>query len=144
MTTYRLNLNRPGQHKNLIKSFLVTSGQNLRLDTVTYFQASNTDSQTIVKVVVMPHAQAHLTGLIKINPHLKQVNAFLKHQVLLVGQDSLAVSVPKLEIESDDVVASHAATIGPIDQDQIFYLMSRGFSRSQATKLIINPFLNSL
>ena len=143
MKIYRHILSRPGQHQDFLKSFLVKSGQNLILDTTMDFQASRTSGRTVIKVVVMPHAQADLTGLIKIKPRLKQINAFLKHQVLLIGTDSTAVSTPKLEIESDDVIASHAAVISPLDQNQIFYLMSRGFSQTQAVKLIINSFLTS-
>jgi len=143
MKIYRHILNHPGQRQDFLKSFLVKSGQNLILDTTMDFQASRTSGRTVIKVVVMPHAQADLTGLIKIKPRLKQINAFLKHQVLLIWTDSTAVSTPKLEIESDDVIASHAAVISPLDQNQIFYLMSRGFSQTQAVKLIINSFLTS-
>ncbi len=134
-------LNHSGQHQDFLKSFLVKPGQTLNLNTVMDFQASDTTGQTVIKVVVMPQAQANLVGLIKINPHLNRVNASLKHQILLIGNGSAAISVPELEIESHDVIASHAAVVSSLDQDQIFYLMSRGFSYSQASKLIINSFL---
>ena len=52
--------------------------------------------------------------------------------------------MPSLEIEAHDVQASHGATVGQVDEEQVFYLMSRGLDRSEAKGLIVNGFLESL
>lgn len=142
MIRYKL-LNHVGQTEDYFKSFIVKSGQKIDLETITEFTSSQTQSTTSIKVVVMSDGHVSLKGIIKIKPEINQIEAFLKHSVLLIGQNSTAISVPELEIESDDVRASHSSAISQIDSEQLFYLMSRGFSHSQALKLIIKSFLSS-
>jgi Fe-S cluster assembly protein SufD len=55
-----------------------------------------------------------------------------------------ADSLPKLEIEADDVKCSHGATVGELDEETIFYLMSRGLSRNQAERLVVLGFLGEV
>ena len=105
------------------------------------FIAPNTAGNTLIKAVVMPKGNLSLKGVIRISKNAQNSEAFLKHSILLVGNDSQAVSIPELEIENNQVQASHASAIGPIDQSQLFYLMSRGFSKKSAIKLIIKSFL---
>jgi Fe-S cluster assembly protein SufD len=83
-----------------------------------------------------------LKGIIKIKKGINQIEAFLKHSVLLIGKNSTAISIPELEIESNDVQASHSSAISQINSEELFYLMSRGLSYSQAVKLIIKSFLS--
>ena len=70
--------------------------------------------------------------------------AFLRQNILLLGEDAKATAVPELEIETDDVKASHAATVGQIDKEQLFYLTSRGISQGVATKMIVEAFLEEV
>jgi len=136
-------LNKTGQKKEFSKLILVKSGQKLNFETITQINSSNTKGNISIKAVVMPNSSLTLKGIIKVSPKINQVEAFLKHAILLIGKNSTAVSIPELEIESHDVKVSHSSTIGQIDSDQLFYLMSRGFSRLQSTKIIINSFLSS-
>jgi Fe-S cluster assembly protein SufD len=136
-------LNKVGQVENISKSIIVKSCQKIELESVMEFTSSQIKGNTVIKAVVMPGGFISLKGIIKIKPHINQVNAFLKHSVLLIGKNSSAVSIPQLEIESNDVEASHASTIGQIDLEQLFYLMSRGFSYTNAVKLIIKSFLSN-
>lgn len=127
----------------IFKSIIVKSNQNIDYKTITEIKASQTIKSVTIKAVVMPGGHLSLEGIIKIHSHLHAVQAFLKHSILLIGQNSSAVSIPTLEIESNDVQASHASTIGPLDPEQLFYLMSRGLNKSQAVKLIIKSFLSN-
>ncbi len=74
--------------------------------------------------------------------HGKLSDSFVEQHFLLLDGSAKAEAIPSLEIEADDVKASHAATISPIDAEKIFYLTSRGISDSEARKLIIQGFLN--
>jgi Fe-S cluster assembly scaffold protein SufB len=65
-------------------------------------------------------------------------------RILLLDKQSSAVAEPKLEIENNDVKASHAATVGKIDEDQLFYLESRGVNINEAKKLIVEGFLKEV
>ena len=138
---YQQILNQPYDIQNFTKNILVKSGETQNLETVMEFIAPHTTGNTLIKAVVMPGGNLTLKGIIKIKKTAKESQAFLKHSVLLIGDDSRAVSIPELEIENNDVQASHASSIGPVDPDQLFYLMSRGFSHDSALDLIIKSFL---
>lgn len=141
MKHYQL-LNQVNQTDNFSKSFIVKSGEKIDLETIIEFTSSRTKSNTLVKVVVMPGGHVSLKGIIKIKKGINQIEAFLKHSVLLIGKNSTAISIPELEIESNDVQASHSSAISQINSEELFYLMSRGLSYSQAVKLIIKSFLS--
>lgn len=138
---YHQILHEPGDTRDFTKIILVKSGETINVETLMEFIAPNTIGNTLIKAVVMPRGNLSLKGVIRISKNASDVKAFLKHSILLVGNDSQAVSIPELEIENNQVQASHASAIGPIDQSQLFYLMSRGFSKKSATKLIIKSFL---
>lgn len=140
---YHQILNQSYDTQNFTKNILVKSGETLNLETVMEFIAPNTVGNTFIKAVVMPGGNLTLKGVIKIKKTAKKSQAFLKHSVLLIGDDSKGVSIPELEIENNDVHASHASTIGPVDPDQLFYLTSRGFSHKTALDLIIKSFLKN-
>lgn len=139
--TYHQILHEPGDTRDFTKIILVKSGETINVETLMEFIAPNTIGNTLIKAVVMPRGNLSLKGVIRISKNASDAKAFLKHSILLVGNDSQAVSIPELEIENNQVQASHASAIGPIDQSQLFYLMSRGFSKKSATKLIIKSFL---
>ena len=82
-----------------------------------------------------------LVGRIKIDPDCGQTHSFLTERILLLSDQATAETVPDLEIETDDVKCSHAASISHLPESQLFYLMSRGLDRHLAENLIIGGFL---
>lgn len=136
-------LHEPNEVRNFSKIILVKKNQNIEIETLMEFIAQDTIGNTLIKAVVMPGGNLSLKGSIRIGKNASGAQAFLRHSVLLIGDNSQAISIPELEIENNDVVASHASTIGPVDKSQLFYLMSRGFSSQSALKLIIKSFLTS-
>ena len=136
-------LHEANEVRNFSKIILVKKNQNIEIETLMEFIAQNTTGNTLIKAVVMPGGNLSLKGNIRIGKNASGAQAFLRHQILLVGDNSQAVSIPELEIENNQVQASHASAIGPVDQSQLFYLMSRGFSQKSAIKLIIKSFLTA-
>lgn len=134
-------LNREGEEKRLVKSMIIKPGENVEVETLMEFLAPRTKGETLFKAVVMDNGSLKLKGMIKIGKKAQGVEAFLKQSVLLVGTNSRAEAIPELEIESNEVKASHAASVGRIDEEQLFYLESRGLSRAEAEKEIIKAFL---
>jgi len=134
-------LDQVGQFKEVKKFLVVSNGQNTEIETLMEFKAPKTQGNTLIKVVVMPGGKLNLKGVIKINKGAELVEAFLRQSILLIGENSMATAIPELEIESNEVKASHAASIGRVDEEQLFYLMSRGLNRDEAVKLIIEAFL---
>lgn len=94
-----------------------------------------------VRAIVKNGADLQINGLIKISASAKNTESFLDIRVLLLDDKSHADVRPQLEIQTNDVKASHAASISPVDPEQLFYLESRGLNKNQATNLIVDGFL---
>jgi len=94
-----------------------------------------------VKGVVENGARVKLVGLVKIAEGAKNTDSFLSLKLLMLDNKSYAMAEPELEILNNEVKASHSASVGRIDKEQLFYLKSRGIDESEARKLIINGFL---
>ena len=88
--------------------------------------APRTTSDLLFKGAVQDTAKSVYTGLIKIHKNAKGSAAFQTNRNLTLSHGAWAESVPNLDIETNDVKCSHASTVGPIDEDQLFYLESRG------------------
>ena len=71
-------------------------------------------------------------------------NGYQKEDALILSEDSKADSIPNLEINNYDVKCSHGSSIGHIDKDKLFYLMSRGISKEDSVKLVVDGFLGEI
>lgn len=106
-------------------------------------RAGHTRANTTLKGVARDKGFLKFVGRIIIDPGCPDTNSFLTEKILLLSDQARAEAVPDLEIESDDVKCSHAATISKIPEEQIFYLMSRGLPRSLAEEMLVEGFLGS-
>lgn len=100
--------------------------------------------RVMVRGVAGNGAKVSLKGKIKIEKKAQGVDDFLELRVLLLDEKSQAEAEPQLEIEANDVKASHAATVGKIDDEDKFYLMSRGIKEKQAEVMIVEGFLQEV
>lgn len=125
----------------MVKALRVGAGEEVYLRTESIYDGPRQTGEVVVKAVVMENGFLDLSGIIKIKKKANLAEAFLRQKVLLVGENSRAEARPELEIETDEVKASHAASVGRVNEEEIFYLTSRGFSRSEAIELIIKAFL---
>ena len=87
------------------------------------------------------YLSAPFNGMIKILKDAQNSNDFLQQDSLMLSQDAKANAIPGLEIEANEVKASHGATAKPVDPEQKFYLMSRGLSEEQAEAMVVTGFL---
>ena len=106
--------------------------------------APNTRSDVRVKGVLRGNSKFDFRGNVKIEKGAKGSNAYLRSDVLLFDDAKMGDDPPALEILEPDVKAGHAATVGKVDEQMIFYLMSRGLSRNQAEKMIIDGFVEPM
>lgn len=97
-------------------------------------------SDLLIKSVLFDEAKLFYKGLIKIEKDAQKSNAYQKNQNLLMSTTAWADSRPYLEIFANDVRCTHGATIGKIDEEQLYYLKTRGLNKKEATKLIISGF----
>lgn len=101
----------------------------------------NTRANVQVKAVLDGQSKLTFNGLIKVLPQAQKTQSYLREDVLLLSKDAQSLGAPQLEIEANDVKASHGSTIGRIDEEQLFYLASRGISRLDGQKAIIEGFV---
>jgi Fe-S cluster assembly protein SufD len=106
--------------------------------------APNTSSELLFKGALDGHARAVYTGLIHIGKEASGVNAFQTNRNVKLSEHAWAESVPNLEIENNDVRCSHASAVGPVDEEQRFYLESRGVRPEVADQLIVLGFLDEV
>jgi Fe-S cluster assembly protein SufD len=102
--------------------------------------APRTRSDLLFKGAVKDTAKSVYTGLIKIRDTADKSEAFQTNRNLTLSSGAWAESVPNLEIETNDVKCSHASTVGPIDDEQRFYLESRGIRPEIAERLVVFGF----
>ncbi len=115
--------------------------QHFDYHTVHDHQAAESFSDIDFKVILKDNATSAYTGLIKIDEHTKNCQAYQINRNLLLNKGPKAESIPELEILTDEVQCSHGATMGPIDPEMLFYLKSRGFAEPDAVRMIIEGFI---
>ncbi len=106
--------------------------------------APNTKSYVNVRTVLRDSSVFSFRGNVKIEKGAKGSDAYLRSDALLFDNAKMGDDTPALEILEPDVKAGHAATIGKVDEQMIFYLMSRGVSRKTAEKLIVEGFIEPM
>jgi len=103
--------------------------------------AGRTWSDIDFKSVATDQARSSYTGLIRIEEGAHFSEAYQVNRNLLLSEKSRADAIPELEILNEDVSCSHGATVAPVDQDQLFYLETRGLNPDEALQLVVRGFL---
>ncbi|MCR4324071.1 MAG: SufD family Fe-S cluster assembly protein [Candidatus Curtissbacteria bacterium] len=123
---------------------LGTGTDERSLDANIVHAAPNTKSNVNVRAVLKNRSTFAFRGMVRIENGAKGSDAYLRSDALLFDDAKMGDDTPALEILEQDVKAGHAATVGKVDEQMIFYLMSRGLSRSQAEKMLIQGFINPI
>ena len=104
----------------------------------------NTKSYQLIKSVLEQSSKAVYQGKIFVNSDAQKTDGYQLSKAILLNKESEFNAKPELEIYADDVKCSHGATSGSVDEDSIYYLMTRGLSRKESVKLLIDGFLNEV
>ncbi len=104
----------------------------------------NTSSDVFLKGAVEDSAQSVFTGLLRIEKDAVRTSTFETNRNLVLSADAKAHSVPNLEILCDDVICGHGSSVGPLGEDHLYYLQSRGLSRPRAERLLIRGFFQEV
>ena len=117
-----------------------------RFDTVSNIThiGPNTSGHAISKGVVKDKSRSLFKGMIRIEKDAKNSRAYLAEHGMILSKDALADAIPGLEISTNEVKATHSASVAQINEEEIFYLTSRGLSENDAKKLIIVGFFEPL
>ena len=119
----------------------LTNSQHHEIKTNINHLAENTKSYQLIKSVLNDNAKGIYQGKIYVDSKAQKTNGYQLSKALLLSENTEFDGKPELEIYADDVKCSHGATSGNLDEDAIFYLMSRGLSNQQSKELLINGFL---
>ena len=103
--------------------------------------APQTTGSVEVRGAMTDKSRSLFKGMIRISKKAINANAYLAEHAILLSKDAKADAIPGLEIDTNEVKATHSASVAPIDEDQIFYLWSRGIPEADARKLIVLGFL---
>ncbi|MCF6302573.1 MAG: SufD family Fe-S cluster assembly protein, partial [Devosiaceae bacterium] len=106
--------------------------------------AENTTAEEMFKSVVRNRAKAIFQGRIVVDAVAQKTDAKMMAQGLMLSEGAQILAKPELEIFADDVQCGHGCTCGELDEDALFYLMSRGIGRQEAGALLIRAFIQEL
>ncbi|QYG93813.1 SufD family Fe-S cluster assembly protein [Iamia sp. SCSIO 61187] len=133
-----------GASGDLLAAYFGEGDQTLDFRTFQDHRAPDTTSDLLFKGAVGGRSRSIYTGLITVRPEGRGTNAFQTNRNLKLSEEAWAESVPNLEIQNNDVHCSHASTVGPIDEDQRFYLESRGVPPHVAERLVVSGFFGDV
>lgn len=138
----RVRIEGAGANVQILGMIIGSKKQTIRLYTEQLHEKPASVSDLLIKSVLFDQSKLQYQGLIKIAPQAQQSNAYQKNQNLLLSPSAWADSRPMLEILANDVRCTHGATIGTLDEEQLYYLSSRGIDRATASHLIVKGFFS--
>ena len=138
-----VNCNLNGQYSSAFINGVINlnNSQHHEIKTNINHLAENTKSYQLIKTVLNDKSKGVYQGKIYVDAKAQKTNGYQLSKALLLNKDTEFDGKPELEIYADDVKCSHGSTSGHLDEDSIFYLMSRGLSHQQSKELLINGFL---
>jgi Fe-S cluster assembly protein SufD len=133
-------IENPGVQAEIAGLFFPRDAQHVDLASNVDHNAGDSQSETIVKSAATGRGQGRYYGNIRIAARAQGTESSLRDDALLLSQKAHIDSVPALEIAANEVKAYHGATVGAIDEEQIFYMISRGIDRESAERMIALGF----
>lgn len=114
------------------------------LKTIQHHIAPNSSSDLLVKGVFYDESFFIYDGLIRIEKDAQKSHAYQKNQNLLMSEKAKVISNPNLEILANDVFCTHGSTTGFLNEDEIFYIQTKGVERKKAEELLVEGFINEI
>ena len=141
---YSINLIKEGAEAEINSVVAGNGSQSFDLTSNLNHKEKSTYSKVNMRAVLNDSSKSLFKGVIRQEKNAVKSSAYLSEHSILLGKNAKSNSIPSLEIETDDVKASHSASSHPVEEEKIFYLMSRGIERSDAIELITFGFVNEL
>lgn len=137
-------LDGPGCQVHYIGAFFGSAKQHMDITTAALHGAPHTQSRLDMKGALSDDGYSANYSIVFIGPQAKNASGHQHQETLVLSEHARADAIPKLDVENNDVSASHGATVGQVDPEQLFYLRSRGFSDLAARRLIVEGFFDPL
>jgi Fe-S cluster assembly protein SufD len=133
-----------GATSRVTGAYFADGTQHLDYDTFQEHMAPSTTSDFAFKGALRDKARTVWRGMIRVEEGAQKTNAYQENRNLLLSKTAHADSIPGLEILANDVRCTHGATLGQVDREQLFYLMTRGLNRAEAERLIVRGFFQDV
>lgn len=139
--SYRVEILEAGASVQIDGRFLANDADTVDIHLTIVHKAPHTRANTVLKGVATGKSKIRFFGRIIIEENCGDTQSFLEERILVLSNTATVEAIPELEILTDDVKCSHAASIARIPQEHLFYLQSRGIPQAQAQDLIVAGFL---
>lgn len=139
-----VNLAGDGASSEIVGLYFGEGEQTLDYRMVITHEGRSTSSDVFLKGAVEDDAQSVFTGLLRIEKDAQRTSTFETNRNLVLSENAKAHSVPNLEILCDDVVCGHGSSVGPLEEESLYYLQSRGLARDRAERLLIRGFFQEV
>jgi len=133
-----------GAHADLTGLNLVSDGQHADITMDALHAVPHTTSKPLFKSIARGRSKAVVQGRLVVARDAQKTDAKLMSQGLMLSDEAEILSKPELEIYADDVVCGHGSTCGRLDEDSMFYLLSRGIPKVEAETMLVRAFLAEL
>ncbi len=139
-TDVESKLQGPGAHSEMLGLYFGDGTQHFDFHTLQEHLAPHTLSDLLYKGAVKDQARTVFAGLIRVHPGAQKTNAFQSNRNLILNSGAKSDSIPKLEIMANDLRCTHGSATSRINDEHLFYLMSRGLTRRQAVQMVVDGF----
>jgi Fe-S cluster assembly protein SufD len=143
-TRIQNDLNGRGATSRVTGAYFADGTQHLDYDTFQEHIAPDCESDFAFKGALRDEATAVWRGMIRVEKDAQKTNAYQECRNLMLSPTTHAVPIPGLEILANDVRCTHGATVGRVNREDLFYLMSRGLKRPEAERLIVRGFFQNV
>jgi Fe-S cluster assembly protein SufD len=133
-----------GSFSEMLGLYFADSKQHFAQRTLQSHNAPHATSDLLYKGALKEKSRSEYSGLIKVLKEAQGTDAYQANRNLILSDEALARSIPQLEIEANEVRCTHGATVSPVEEEHLFYLMSRGIDRVTAQKLIVFGFFSDV
>jgi Fe-S cluster assembly protein SufD len=137
-------LAEPGGFSEMLGVFFADGDQHFDHRTEQDHVAPNCSSDLLYKGALRDRSRAVYSGWVHVRPDAQKTDAMQTSRNIVLSEQAKADAIPNLEIEANDVRCGHAASVGPVDEEAVFYLESRGIPRGDAERLIITGFFQEV
>jgi Fe-S cluster assembly protein SufD len=137
-------LSAPGGFSEMLGVFFAGREQHFDHRSLQDHVAPNCTSDLLYKGALRDHSRAVYSGWVHVRPDAQKTNAMQTSRNVVLSEHAKADAIPNLEIEANDVRCGHAASVGPVDEEAVFYCTSRGIPRDEAERLIVSGFFQEV
>jgi Fe-S cluster assembly protein SufD len=133
-----------GSFSEMLGLYFADADQHFAQRTLQQHNAPHATSDLLYKGALKEKSKSEYSGLIKVAKGAQGTDAYQANRNLTLSDEALARSIPQLEIEANEVRCTHGATVAPVEEEHLFYLMSRGIDRVTAQKLVVFGFFGEV